>query len=771
MAVSSWIPPPRPDPETLRNPLPFEPFPLGQIRSGKIKKSLANGRIETAIFKTNIPGPIVVTENGIIGDEHAYEPHRSPDKALLHYCTSHYDEWSREIPASEAHFRPGAFGENIFNAEVSEQNVCIGDRMAIGEIIVEVTEPRAPCYKLNHRFEVKDMAKRTQTLFRTGWLYRIIKPGTIAAGDAVRLLERPHPDWTVARVEYYLFLETDNVEKMKEIVEIPQLGWEIKDKFRARLAKGTTEDQNGRMYGEPADAMDAWYECRIISKRAESSTVTSFTLETIDAPPSPSAVEPGSHVRLKLGGKLVRAYSVTGGTTARFSLGIALSATSRGGSKYLHENVHVGSVITASRITSSFPLAPTADTHIIIAGGIGITAFLAALDHLQETKEDFHLHYAVSAEIPFQAQIAKLSKERVTIYNKSEGLRMDLKAILGHADSRTHIYTCGPARLMDAVVSTAQSLHIEDKQVHMEQFTVITSGDPFIAELQQSKKVVEVGPQQTLLDVLREAGLDVDSSCEELKDEEAQHDEQASGRVEEEAEHDDNAENASVHSSKRSRPQPDVDDDDAPPSEQFDNVAIGATPSVMHKTTTVRPRRPSEAASDIRRGVHRSDSMPEVASWQPYGNVRAQQRQRSHRVLPWGGRASGQVQAARPATAVQQQGDEQQAGNNEQDEEEQQVLADLEAHAAQLGVPAADVNVGDLSHLTNAQRLILYRIRLREMQQYAANTANLVRREESLAETNRQQNCRDGDRDLEWGGSRFVVNELSTKAFAWNEVV
>ncbi|KAF3042665.1 hypothetical protein E8E12_006111 [Didymella heteroderae] len=514
MAASSWIPPPRSDPETLRNPPPFKPFPLGQIRSGKIKKSLGNSRIESAIFKTNIRGPVVVTKNGIVGDEHAYEPHRSPDKALLHYCTSHYDDWSREIPVSEAHFKPGAFGENISSAEVSERNICIGDRIAIGDIIVEVTEPRAPCYKLNHRFEVKDMAKRTQTLFRTGWLYRIIKPGTIAAGNMVRLLERPHPDWTVARVEYYLFLETGNMEKMKEIVEIPQLGWEIKDKFRARLAKGVTEDQNGRMYGDAADAMDAWYECRVVSKYTETNTITTFTLETIDSVSDPSPVEPGSHVRLKLGGKLVRAYSVTGGTSKCFSLGIALDVNSRGGSKYLHENVHVGSIITASRITASFPLASSADMHVFIAGGIGITAFLAALSYLQTTKQNFHLHYAVSAEVPFKEQIARLKGDRVTIYNKSEGRRMDLKDILGHADSRAHIYTCGPPRLMDAVVSTARSLHVSETQVHMEQFTVTTSGDPFTAELKTSKKIVEVGATQTLLDVLKSVGMDIDSSCE-----------------------------------------------------------------------------------------------------------------------------------------------------------------------------------------------------------------------------------------------------------------
>lgn len=511
--MSSWIPPPRPGPDTLRNPPPFEPFPLGQIRSGKIKKSLGNGRIETAIFKSTLSGPVTITKNGIVGDEHAYEPHRSLDKALLHYCTSHYDAWAREIPASEARFKPGAFGENIFNTEINERTVCIGDRIAIGSIIVEVTEPRAPCYKLNHRFEVKDMAKRTQTLFRTGWLYRIIKPGSIAAGDMIRLLERPHPDWTVARIEYYLFLETDNIEKMKEIISIPQLGQEIKDKFLARLAKGVTEDQNGRMYGGSDDAMDAWYECRVVSKRAETSTITTFELETIDDILKPSPVEPGSHVRLKLGGKLVRAYSVTGGTTKRFSLGIALDANSRGGSQYLHSNVQVGSIITAGRITASFPLASSADTHILIAGGIGITAFLIALSHLQRSSQNFHLHYAVSTDVPFRSQIAALGPN-LTVYNKSEGARMDLKDILSHADSRTHIYTCGPTRLMDAVTATAKLFNIPEEQVHMEQFTVTTSGDPFTAELKQSKRVVEVGAQQTLLDVLKSVGMDVDSSCE-----------------------------------------------------------------------------------------------------------------------------------------------------------------------------------------------------------------------------------------------------------------
>ena len=513
MPHSTWIAPPHPDPDTLRNPPPFAPFPLIHVRAGKVKKALGGGKIDSAIYKAPLTGPVEICETGIPTDEHAYPLHGGPDKALLHYCAAHYDEWKKELPASEHHFKPGAFGENLFSAEISEKNLCIGDRLAIGEIIVEVSEPRAPCYKLNHRFEVKDMAKRIQTLLRTGWLYRVIKTGAIAAGDMISLLERPHPEWTLARIMYYLYLETNNVEMMKQIVQIPQLGWEVKDKFKARLEKGMVEDQNGRMFGPEDEKMDTWNEYRLVEKRKETSTVTSFVFEAVEDIPNPSPVEPGSHVRLKLGGKLVRAYSVVGGTSKRFELGIALEPASRGGSKYLHENTVVGHVLTVGRITASFPLAKDADKHIIIAGGIGITAFLAAFKYLQDANQNFHLHYAVSDEVPFASHIAALGP-KATIYNKSKGQRLDLSAILAKADHQTHIYTCGPTRLMDAVVDTAKSFNIPESSVHIEAFTVNTSGDPFTAELKQSGRTVEVGPTQSLLDVLKAVGMDVDSSCE-----------------------------------------------------------------------------------------------------------------------------------------------------------------------------------------------------------------------------------------------------------------
>ena len=181
--------------------------------------------------------------------------------------------------------------------------------------------------------------------------------------------------------------------------------------------------------------------------------------------------------------------------------------------KYMHEHAQVGDVLTMGRITASFPLAKDADKHIIIAGGIGITAFLAALQHLKETNQAYELHFAVSEEVAFAKHINALGTN-AKIYNKSLDQRLDLKDIVSRADTNTHIYCCGPTRLMDGVASTAKSYGVPDSSVHFEQFTVTTSGDPFTAELKQSKRTVEVGATQTLLDALKTVGMDIDSSCE-----------------------------------------------------------------------------------------------------------------------------------------------------------------------------------------------------------------------------------------------------------------
>ncbi|KAF2804644.1 PK beta-barrel-protein domain-containing protein-like protein [Mytilinidion resinicola] len=491
---------------------PFQTEKLDQVRTGKVKK-VFGGKALSAIYKVPHKEAIKVSKLGCEGDEHHYEFHGGPDKALLHYCSRHYDSWKAELPSSTHLFSSGGFGENLVSRYANERNICIGDILSIGEeLIVQVSEPRAPCYKLNHRFEVKDMSLRCQTLARTGWLYRILQEGSIRPGDEIKMLKRLNPKWTVAAVQHYLYIEMNNVDMMKEIVVLEELGEDIKKIFRNRLNK-KFEDQQARLLGDDSMVLNTWSEYRIAEKQMETPQIASFVLEAVEPAESPAAVQPGSHVRLKLGGKLVRAYSVIGGTENRFELGIAFDANSRGGSKFLHEKTKRGDTLTVGNITTSFPLSKRADHHIIIAGGIGITAFLAAAQFLESTGMSYSFHLAVASDVPFRRYLDPLG-DKVTIYSKFQGNRMDIPTVLARGDDNTHVYCCGPERLMEGVTNAAEGIGLPKSNIHFETFQISASGDPFTADLTISKKKIEVDASKSLLDALRETGFDIPSSCE-----------------------------------------------------------------------------------------------------------------------------------------------------------------------------------------------------------------------------------------------------------------
>lgn len=281
------------------------------------------------------------------------------------------------------------------------------------------------------------------------------------------------------------------------------------------------ESEDDRLIGGMEDRLDAWADFRVVEKRRETKRIASFVFEALDAPAGePVVIGPGSHVRVKLGGnKLVRAYSVVSGTTARFELGVALADDGgRGGSVYLHQNVQKGDVLSLSKISTSFPLSPQAKHHIFVAGGIGITAFIATLRHLDATASEngstYELHLAVRSteEIPFERYIQQI--RHISIYDGSKGQRINLNHLLQHPTPATHIYCCGPERLMSAVSVAAKAHKWPENNVHFETFTIATSGDPFTAELAHSKRSIDVAGKQTLLDALREAGMDLPSSCE-----------------------------------------------------------------------------------------------------------------------------------------------------------------------------------------------------------------------------------------------------------------
>jgi ferredoxin-NADP reductase len=220
-------------------------------------------------------------------------------------------------------------------------------------------------------------------------------------------------------------------------------------------------------------------------------------------------------VRVKLPNGLIRPYSIIGDDSHKFELGIALHDESRGGSRYLHESLNQGDKILVGKTTESVPIKGQASNHIFIAGGIGITAFLSMFSIFDQINFNYKLHYAVrSAEdIPFKELIDKLG-EKVIIYDRGKGERMDIAEILRTRLWNSQIYTCGPQRMIDHIIRLSNECGMSQDEIHYEAFQTSTSGDPFKVELKKSKNVLEVEEEKTLLETLREAGLEVESSCE-----------------------------------------------------------------------------------------------------------------------------------------------------------------------------------------------------------------------------------------------------------------
>jgi MOSC domain-containing protein YiiM len=146
--------------------------------------SLDGGQITTGIFKFPVRKRIRMGVLDLDGDQQAdLSVHGGRDKAVYAYPSEHYTFWKKELPDVE--FPWGAFGENLTTSGWLENDVCVGDRFAIGSGEVVVTQPRLPCYKLNLKFDRDDMAKRFLASGYTGFYFRVLREGEIGAGDEI----------------------------------------------------------------------------------------------------------------------------------------------------------------------------------------------------------------------------------------------------------------------------------------------------------------------------------------------------------------------------------------------------------------------------------------------------------------------------------------------------------------------------------------------------------------------------------------------------------
>lgn len=208
--------------------------PLLCLRIGRVEPLGAEG-LPSAIGKQAVDGPLPVTRQGLAGDEQADRAHHGGlDKALHHYPAEHYPAWRAELPARAASFEVGAFGENLSTRGMTEDTVCLGDIYLLGRAVLQVSQGRSPCRKLNLRFDQPDMVERVTASGRTGWYYRVLVEDKVAPEDSLRLLERPHPDWPLARLWRTLYLDPPDRAALDQLAALPVLSANWRERAASR---------------------------------------------------------------------------------------------------------------------------------------------------------------------------------------------------------------------------------------------------------------------------------------------------------------------------------------------------------------------------------------------------------------------------------------------------------------------------------------------------------------------------------------------------------
>ncbi|HCH1647333.1 TPA: MOSC domain-containing protein [Vibrio parahaemolyticus] len=223
---------------------------IGVVKSVLAGKTVpyAHGA-QSAINKQVLPERQHATELGFTSDEQG-DPrfHGGIQKALHIYPSEHYPIWQQELGERTIFQSAGGFGENISSEGVTESTICLKDKIRIGSTLLEVSQGRMPCWKLNVRFDQHDMARRLQDTLRTGWYFRVLEEGEIGAGDEIILCERPYPEWPLARIMGAVFTGCLDKAELSQLAELPLVeSWS--KLVERRLETGEVEDWEMRLVG------------------------------------------------------------------------------------------------------------------------------------------------------------------------------------------------------------------------------------------------------------------------------------------------------------------------------------------------------------------------------------------------------------------------------------------------------------------------------------------------------------------------------------------
>lgn len=253
----------------------------------------------------------------------------------------------------------------------------------------------------------------------------------------------------------------------------------------------------------------------LTAKQPLSPRITRFRFEHPEGRPLP-LFSGGAHVMVEMqDGDILRrnAYSLISDPEdgSGYEIAVQREDQGRGGSRFMHQQAQTGDVMRIGQPVNLFGLNLTARKHLLIAGGVGITPFLAQIRELDRLGAAYEMHYCVRTRDELAA--LPLLPGAIHVHVSDEGSRMDLDAILSTQPLGTHLYVCASDRMIGIVLDTAQSLGWPRDALHSEEFLAPAPGEPFQVFCARSHKTLTVGAHESLLEALENAGIDAPWLC------------------------------------------------------------------------------------------------------------------------------------------------------------------------------------------------------------------------------------------------------------------
>ena len=209
---------------------------IASIQVGRIAP-LGPDRVASGFIKSAVSGPIKAGALGLDGDDQAdLSVHGGPEKAVYAYASTRYPDWAVAFPDLAPRFVTGAMGENLTVDGMIEDDLCVGDVHAIGGALLQVCQPRQPCFKLALALGEPRLGKHMVRTGHSGWYYRVLREGSIAPGDEIVLAERPNPGFGFPRLVTIVNRGGATAPELQDLAVMPGLASNIGRRAREALA-------------------------------------------------------------------------------------------------------------------------------------------------------------------------------------------------------------------------------------------------------------------------------------------------------------------------------------------------------------------------------------------------------------------------------------------------------------------------------------------------------------------------------------------------------